>query len=103
MPETGDRLPDPPLNIPSPVPEPEPEPEPTAARLLPRRLAHQVFRDLKSSALGIRLPDLPSALQTLFFGDSASLLSGTGGGGGAQGSGASNPPGRTPRDVHLIM
>ncbi|CAM9432282.1 unnamed protein product, partial [Scytosiphon promiscuus] len=39
-----------------------------------RRLAHEAFRELKASALGIRVSDLPCALQFLFFGDSASLL-----------------------------
>ncbi|CAN0137607.1 unnamed protein product [Ectocarpus fasciculatus] len=73
-----------------------------------RRLAHEAFRELKASALGIRLSDLPCALQFLFFGDSASLLTakgGGGGGGGGDGGGAGGARGakRTAKDVHLVM
>lgn len=67
---------------------------------LNRRLAHEAFRELKASALGIRLSDLPSALQFLFFGDSASLLTAKGAGGGG---GGRQPSGRTAKDVHLVM
>lgn len=69
-----------------------------------RRLAHEAFRELKASALGIRLSDLPCALQFLFFGDSASLLTpkggGGGGGGGSDGGRGAN---RSAKDVHLVM
>eukprot|EP00752_Nemacystus_decipiens_P010533 g9379.t1 len=77
-----------------------------------RRLAHDAFRELKASALGIRLSDLPCALQFLFFGDSASLLTakggGTGGGGGGSGGsggggGGVRAVGRNAKDVHLVM
>lgn len=68
-----------------------------------RRLAHEAFRELKASALGIRLSDLPSALQFLFFGDSASLLTGKEAGGAAVPPGAKHVAGRTAKDVHLVM
>lgn len=74
-----------------------------------RRLAHEAFRELKASALGIRLSDLPSALQFLFFGDSASLLTAKGGAraGGVDGGGGSGGgprvAGRSAKDVHLVM
>ncbi|CAB1102446.1 unnamed protein product [Ectocarpus sp. CCAP 1310/34] len=69
-----------------------------------RRLAHEAFRELKASALGIRLSDLPCALQFLFFGDSASLLTSKGGGsrGGDSGGGAGGAN-RSAKDVHLVM
>ncbi|CBJ25454.1 expressed unknown protein [Ectocarpus siliculosus] len=70
-----------------------------------RRLAHEAFRELKASALGIRLSDLPCALQFLFFGDSASLLTSKGGGGGGGGDGGGGARGakRSAKDVHLVM
>ncbi|CAN0499478.1 unnamed protein product, partial [Ectocarpus sp. 12 AP-2014] len=70
-----------------------------------RRLAHEAFRELKASALGIRLSDLPCGLQFLFFGDSASLLTskGGGGGGGGDGGGGARGANRSAKDVHLVM
>lgn len=67
-----------------------------------RRLAHEAFRELKASALGIRLADLPSALQFLFFGDSASLLTAKGETRGEAG-GEGEAGRKTARDVHLVM
>ncbi|CAM9890081.1 unnamed protein product, partial [Hapterophycus canaliculatus] len=75
-----------------------------------RRLAHEAFRELKASALGIRMSDLPCALQFLFFGDSASLLTAKGGGASVGGDGGGGGDGgraraarRSAKDVHLVM
>lgn len=70
-----------------------------------RRLAHETFSEVKASALGIRLSDLPTALQYLFFGDSASLLGKGAGEGvaGGDGSAGRDTPARTAKDVDLVM
>ncbi|CAN0117757.1 unnamed protein product, partial [Ectocarpus sp. 12 AP-2014] len=77
----------------------------TAFHTFIRRLAHEAFRELKASALGIRLSDLPCALQFLFFADSASLLTSKGGrgGGGGDGGGGARGANRSAKDVHLVM
>lgn len=56
------------------------------------------------------MSDLPCALQFLFFGDSASMLTAKGGGagdggggGGGGGAGGMRAMSRSAKDVHLVM